>query len=388
MKYQFANRVNNIKVSAIRQMPILASQYQNVISLGQGVPSFPTPKYITQAVAKALKENSSIGQYSLQPGVPELKQKISEKITGQYQITFNPETEILITVGAMEALAASILTLVNPGDEVIVFEPGYPSYREQIALAGGKVITVDLMLETWQIDFGDLKKKISSKTKAIIINNPANPTGKVFSRKELDSIAQIAQKNNLYIISDETYNFLVYDNQPYFSLLQNKKIRNRLITCFSFSKEYAMTGWRVGYMAAPAKIIEQVQKTKDALTICAPTISQLAALAALKQKPQNQFREILQNRRDLMCQRLDRLPDLFAYTKPPGAYYLLAKYLKTDLDSEAMAQKILQAVQVITIPGRSFGKITEGYLRLCFGATAKEINQAFDRLEQWNKLLI
>lgn len=362
-------RTQRMQVSAIKQLPIIASRMTDTISLGQGIPDIPTPGYIRDGIIELLRTNENIGKYSLQPGLPELKQVLGK------QLGVNPDTELFITAGAMEALAITLLSLVNPGDEVIVFDPGYASHIEQIKLADG----VPVFTQT-----------VTARTKAILFCQPANPTGHILSDEELKTIIDLARKNDLYIISDETYNFLVYDNKSCRSLLEFPEIRQRVIVIKSFSKQYAMTGWRVGYLIAPPDIIEEALKVHDAMVICAPTISQYAALIALTGKPypdDPDIKQLLAERRDIICRELDQLPDLFRYQKPDGAYYILARYLKTNLSSWKFCLKLLHDTGVVTIPGSAFGPQGEHHIRFSFGGTPKDIQRAFERIKQWNTTL-
>lgn len=221
-----------------------------------------------------------------------------------------------------------------------------------------------------------------------------NPTGAVFSEQELKAIAQIALDNNLYLIADEAYDFLVYDDLSYFSLASIPELKNNLIATYSFSKMYCMTGWRVGYMYASARIINQVLKVHDAFAICAPTISQYAALAALKatdgkggegNKFIQQLVETLGSRRNIICQRLDNLHHVFSYQKPKGTYYIFPKIMLEGTNSMDLALRLLYEAKVITIPGNGFGPTGEGHIRLSYGGTEEEINKAFDRIDEWAK---
>ena len=384
---KFTRRVREIKVSAIKQMPLIAIKFPNVVSLGQGIPSLPTPKYIREQVIQALNNDNSIGKYSLQPGMTALKQAVAKVVEKKCLREVDAEKEIFISAGAMEALFTAIVSIVEDGDEVILFDPSYASHIEQVIFAGGVPVYVPLE-KAWNISIEKLSLAITAKTKAIIVCSPNNPTGKVFPENDLKAIVELANQNDLFLIADETYDFLVYDNLKFKSL--SSLTKNKLIACYSFSKEYAMTGWRLGYMYAPADVIEQCLKVHDAAVIAAPTISQFAGLAALSEVNSSEVAEIktaLEDRRNLMCQRLDKLSDLFEYEKPMGAYYILTKYKKTNLNSEQFAIKLLEEAQVITIPGNAFGPSGEGHIRMSFGGTESEINEAFDRIERWNKNL-
>jgi len=388
-KLQFSKRVEQIAVSAIKQMPLIARQVPDAVSLGQGIPSLKTPDYIRKAVSELLESSDSIGKYSLQPGVPELKAAVREVVSEKARRVVDSEKEIFISAGAMEALFAGIVSIIDEGDEVILFDPSYASHIEQVLFAGGVPVFVPLKEESnWGVCLDSLSNAVTSKTKAIIVCNPGNPTGQVFSRQELSAIAKIAVDHQLYVIADETYDFLVYDDISFTSLTSFPEIKEQLIACYSFSKQFAMTGWRVGYMYAPEKIIDQALKVHDAVVISAPTISQYAALHALKAKPEeSEIKDILSRRRNLVCERMKGLSDLFSFSVPKGAYYVLPKYLKTELNSTEFAMKLLFEAKVISIPGRAFGPQGEGHIRFSFGGTESEINTAFDRIESWNKNL-
>ncbi len=231
------NRVEQIQVSAIKQMPLLAQAIENSISLGQGIPDVPTPEYIRKAVIKELESDTRIGQYSLQPGMPELKQEIAKRLEKETLRTVDADKEVFITVGAMEALAVGLTTIIQPGDEVIIFNPGYTSYTEQVILAGGKPVYVPLIEnKEWSLDQAALQKAVNKKTKSIIVCNPANPTGSVLSKLDLDLIVELAVENDLVIVADETYKFLVYDDTPFKSLLEYPEIQDRLVIAMVFLK--------------------------------------------------------------------------------------------------------------------------------------------------------
>ena len=267
-----SRRVAQITVSAIKQMPLLASKVPGCVSLGQGIPSHNTPEFIREAVIKALRDDASIGKYSLQPGIPKLKELIALDLMRTRKIDFiDPETELFVSCGGMEALAAGIATIVDRGDEVILTSPTYSSHIEQILFAEGEPKFVPLEEnDGWSLNTDAIRKAITNKTKALIICSPLNPTGVVFSEAQLREVAAIVLEHNLFVVVDETYDFLVYDNVPYFSLLSIPEIKDRIIAACSFSKRYCMTGWRVGYMYASERMIKQVLKVHDAFAICAP----------------------------------------------------------------------------------------------------------------------
>jgi aminotransferase len=388
-----ARRVAQITVSPIKQMPVLASKVEGCISLGQGIPSFATPPFIIEAVVEGLRRKDWIGKYSLQPGLPALKEAIARRLKQTKGIDVDPETELFISCGAMEALAAGLSTVIERGDEVLLPSPNYSSHIEQILFAEGIPVFVPLIEEEgWKLDIRRFRESITEKTKGILICHPMNPTGAVFSTQELMALAEIAIDRNLFMIADEAYDFLVYDGLPHFSLASIPELKQNLLACYSFSKVYCMTGWRVGYMYASARMIDQVLKVHDAFAICAPTISQYAALAALKatngrsgegDKFIRQLMEALDSRRALTCERLDRLHRLFSYQKPRGAYYVFPQIALRGIGSTELALRLLYEARVITVPGSGFGPTGEGHIRLSFGATENEIQEAFDRMEAW-----
>ena len=388
-----ARRVAQISVSAIKQMPVLASKIEGCISLGQGIPSFGTPSFIRESVIAALKDDAFIGKYSLQPGIPELKLEIARYLTRNNGIEVDPETELFVSCGAMEALAGVISTIVERGDEVLIPSPNYSSHIEQILFAEGNPVFVPLIEEAeWRLDIEGFRKALTPKTKAILLCNPMNPTGAVFREADLRGLAEMALERNLFVISDEAYDFLLYDNMPHFSFASIPELKDLLITCKSFSKMYCMTGWRVGYMVAAARIVDQVLKVHDAFAICAPTISQYGALAALKatngtdgegDRFIQKLVAALSARRDVICDRLDDLSQIFSYQKPKGAYYVFPKIGLDNKDDMDLSLRLLHEAKVITIPGSGFGPTGAGHIRLSFGAPEEDIHEAFDRIDAW-----
>ena len=255
-------RVAGISISAIKEMPILASSVAGAVSLGQGIPSFETPAHIRQAVIKALEEDFSLGKYSLQPGMPSLKEALAARLKQDKGVDVDPGTELFVSTGSMEALFAGIMTVVEPGGEVIMPSPNYASHVEQILLAGGVPVWVPLIEEQgWSLDLDAVRKAVTPKTRAIILCNPMNPTGAIFGEQEVRALAGICLENDIFLISDEAYDFMVYDRDKPFSAMQIPELKDQLISTFSFSKKYAMTGWRVGYMYASGGIIDQDLKS-------------------------------------------------------------------------------------------------------------------------------
>jgi aminotransferase len=380
-----SRRVAQINISAIKEMPLIASKLEGCVSLGQGIPSFPTPPHIVEAVCRRMREDPDSGKYTLGPGMPELRKAVAAQLSRQIGRSVDSDREICITVGAMEGLCAAVLTLVDRGDEVILPSPNYASHIEQVLLAEGIPIFAPLHEHDWQLDIQRIQEAVTPRTRGIILCNPHNPTGANFAESDLRVLADLAIRNNLFIICDETYDFLVYDKARHFSLTTVPGLSDRVIATFSFSKKYAMTGWRVGYVYAPERILDQIMKIHDAMAICAPSLSQHAAQAAIEgaQDCVMEIKAALQRRRDLVCERLTCLNEFFDYVKPQGAYYLMVRYKLPSVDSMTFALRLLHEARVITIPGAAFGPTGENHIRISFGGAESEINEAFDRMERW-----
>jgi aminotransferase len=362
---------------------MLASGVGDCVSLGQGVPSFPTPPHVVDAVCRALRDSPATGKYSLQPGMAELRWAVAEKLAVEKGVDANPETEIAITVGGMEALLCAVLCLCERGDEVIVPEPFYPSHVEQVLLAEANPVLVPLRRADWSLDPEAVAAAVTPRTKAIIINSPHNPTGAVFAEADLLAVAEIALRHNIFVICDDTYDALSYDT-PAFSLASVKELRPQLVAVGSFSKRYALTGWRVGFAFAPEPIMGEMLKVHDCTAICAPTPSQIAALASLTgpQDLYDGFIAALAVRRAHIAKRLDAMAPTIRYARPGGAFYVMARYDLADAPMD-VATRLIREARVITIPGDSFGPGGAQSLRLSFGGDDAEIDTACDRLAAW-----
>ena len=304
-------------------------------------------------------------------------------------VAVDAEREVFISCGSMEALAGAICTVIDRGDEVLIPSPNYASHIEQILFAEGVPVFVPTIeKEGWKLDVERFRQAVTPRTKAVLICNPMNPTGSVFSPEDIRAIADLAIEKDLFVIADEADDFLVYSPHSHTSFAAMPDLKDRLIAAFSFSKMYCMTGWRVGYLYAPSRITDQVLKVHDAFAICAPTVSQYAALAALRatngadgegDRFIARLVAALDERRKTACARLDRLSALFSYETPQGAYYIFPRIVPQGVKSIDLALRLLYEAKVITIPGSGFGPTGEGHIRLSFGATESEIDQAFDR---------
>lgn len=380
-----SNRVKQIPKSAIHEMTRLSKQFTDVAFLSWAKPTAGTPGHINKAAIEAI-EKGLTGGYSPSDGLVELRRAIVKKLKHDNNIDADI-SQLLITVGAIEGLAAAVMAVVDPGDQVILPTPTYSTHIQQVVLASGKPVLIPLIEEEgFALDIKAIKNAVTPKTKAIMYCNPSNPTGTVFPEEQLRQLAAIALDNNLMIITDEAYEYFVFDGNKHFCAASIPGMEKHVISCFTFTKTYAMTGWRIGYLHADEALITQVKKAHIPFSICAPVVSQYAALAALQGSQQCvvDFGEHYLNTRDLMCQRLDRLAHVFTYQKPAGSYLMFPRILPEEgNDSTAFCKKLLAEARVSTTPGIAFGPTGESHLRLSFCVSEDMINKAFDRMENY-----
>ena len=386
--WRISDRVMQIQKSAIHEMTRLSKEIKDVAFLSWAKPTSDTPEHIKEAAISAIKKGL-VGGYSETSGLLKLREEIVKKLKRDNNMNVNV-SEILVTVGAIEGLSAAIMALIDPGDEVILPSPTYSTHIRQVIIASGKPILVPTIEEEgFILDIEGIKKAITPRTKAILYCSPSNPTGTVFAEEQLRQLAEIALEHNLMVITDEAYEYFVYDNHEHFSIASIPEMRKNVVSCFTFTKTYAMTGWRIGYLHADEELIPQITKAHIPFAICAPLVSQYAALAALK-GPSDcvvKFRNKYLLARDLMCERLDDLSSVFEYKKPGGSYLMFPKILLKEgkIDSTTFCKKLLREAKVSTTPGIAFGPTGEGHLRLSFCVSEEMINKAFDRMETYFK---
>ena len=382
-----SNRVNQIKKSAIHEMTRLSKQYDDVASLSWAKPTTGTPKHINDAVIEAINKGLT-GGYPQSEGLPELREEIVKKLKRDNNIDANI-SEIIVTVGAIEGLAASVLATIDPGDEVILPTPTYSTHITQVKLASGIPVLVPLKEEEkFALDIEAIKRAITPKTKAIIFCTPSNPTGTVFPEDILRELGKIVLEHNLTVITDEAYEYFTFDGSKHFSMASIPGLSKNVITNYTFTKTYAMTGWRIGYIHADEEIIDQIKKAHIPLAICAPVASQYAAIEALKgsQDCIEEFSLHYLKARNLMCERLDILDSVFEYNKPEGSYLMFPKILVgRGNDSITFSKNLLKEARVSTTPGIAFGPTGENHIRLSFCVPEEMINKAFDRMEAYFK---
>lgn len=387
------DRTKNLRLSVIKQMEVMATQFPDTISLAQGVPGFDTPECIKRRVEKALREKV-VAKYSLSAGIAELRELIEIKLA-EDNMFYDWESEIIVTAGSIEGITATILVITNPGDEIIVPDPTYTSYREVILLSGCHPIFVSLNEKKgWAFELEKFEKAITSRTKAIFYCNPNNPTGTIYSREQLLSLADLAKKHNLFLLSDEVYKDFIFPPrvERIFSLAEIPELRKRVIRFFSFSKSYAMTGWRVGYLHSDESVAREIIKVHDSLVTCAPVISQYAAMGALEmaQKEVIGFNKEYAQKRDFICQKLDEMKNFFDYIKPQSAYYIFPRIIKKKINmgfaeersfSWRFSKWLLEKTHVAVVPGIAFGENGEDHIRINFGRNQKDLEEALERIK-------
>jgi len=359
----------------------LKSEGKDVISLAAGEPDFDTPDFIKDAAIEAIK--CGFTKYTPTTGITELKKTISEKFKKDNSLEYGLN-QIVVSCGAKHSIFNALLVLINKGDEVLIPSPYWVSYPEMVNLCEGEPRFIPTEAGSdFKIKVKELPKYITAKTKALILNSPSNPAGCVYDLDELREIARICVAKNIFVISDEIYEKLIYDGKKHFSIASlGKEIYDLTITVNGVSKTYSMTGWRIGYLAASGCIVEAISKLQDHSTSNPSSISQKAALAALS-APDDFTRKMcqeFQRRRDYLVSRLGRIPRL-GYVIPQGAFYLFCDISKTGLGSLSFAQRLLEEKLVALIPGEGFGE--DKYVRMSFATSIEQLGKAMDRLEGW-----
>lgn len=392
MKYNFTPRLTNVPTAGIDLMMNYASKFEDVVSLGQGTPLFPTPKFIYDELYERSKTDLTLGMYSGSKVENTLKEAIVKQMQKLYKFTPSLE-QLYLTVGGIGGLFSALMAFLQKGDEVIYFDPSYPLHLSQIHLTESKPVFVPYNEEKgWALDLEKLKNSITSKTKAILLTNPNNPTGTVLDESEVKSIAELVLKHNFILILDEAYEFLTY-SKSLFSPLSVPSLRKNIIVCKSFSKEFAMTGWRIGYVYANEEIINKINDIHTYFSISPSTPSIVAGTIALSDnrgyEAMEYFKKKFTESRSAICERLDRLPRLFHYWKPQGAYYAFPKILGFDnLTALDFAKLLVDDARVITIPGDSMGPSGKRHIRMSFAASPEVVHKAFDRIDKFAKKII
>ncbi|MFC0611015.1 aminotransferase [Scopulibacillus daqui] len=384
-KDYLSDTVKKMKPSGIRRFFDLASQMDNVISLGVGEPDFVTPWHVIEASFHSLEKGYTA--YTANAGLLALREEISGYLENNFNVKYDPEEEVIVTVGASQAIDIALRAIINPGDEVIVVEPCFVSYAPSVELAGGVPVSVHTKSEDhFKLKPEQLERAITSKTKAVIFCNPNNPTGTALTEQELAAVAEIIEKHDLILLSDEIYAELTFDHKPV-SLTSLSSMQERTILISGFSKAFAMTGWRLGYVAGPKDIIKGMLKIHQYTIMCAPTMAQYGALEALQNGREN-VRHMVQSYRQRRHFIVDSLNEigLDCYL-PGGAFYAFPSIKSTGLTSEEFAEKLLLAEGVAVVPGNVFGESGEGHVRCSYATSIEQLQEAVTRMDRFMKSL-
>ena len=379
-------RVTDIKPSGIRKFFDIAEQMKDVISLGVGEPDFPTPWHIRREAIRSLEKGRT--RYTSNQGLLKMREEISNLTLRKYGVKYDPNSEILVSVGGSEAIDAVIRAIVGAGDEVIIPQPSYVCYEPITLLTGGVPVIIETKAENeFRITPEELKKAISPKTKLLILPYPCNPTGAIMRKCDLETIAEVLRDTNIMILSDEIYSELTFGSDTHVSIASIDGMRERTVVVNGFSKAYSMTGWRLGYAMGPEEIIKQVTKIHQFAIMCAPTISQYAAIEALQNGDDDiaKMREEYDMRRRIIVDGFNKLG--LTCREPLGAFYAFPSIKSTGLSSEEFCERLLYSKGVAIVPGTAFGKGGEGFVRASYCYSIDHIKIALERIGEFLKEL-
>lgn len=376
--------------SGIRRFFDMASTMKGAISLGVGEPDFITPYHIRNAAINSIVDGET--QYTPNRGLLPLRREISWYLEHRYGMTYDPETEILVTVGASESIDVALRVLVSPGDEVLVPEPSYVSYSPSVIFAGGKPVGVETTQETdFRLTAEAVRQAITPRTKALILPYPNNPTGAIMEREDLEALAEVVREKEILVISDEIYSELTYGGRSHVSFASLPGMMPYTLTLNGFSKSFAMTGWRVGYTCGPAEIIKEMNKIHQYSILCAPRQGQVAALEALRTGREHGYEDVIHmresydRRRRLMVEGF-RSMGLECF-EPLGAFYVFPSIAKTGLTSEDFCRRLLEEKKVACVPGTAFGPCGEGHIRCSYATAIDKLNTALDLMADFLRTL-
>ena len=381
MRNFLSDKIINIKPSGIRRFFDLVSEMKDVISLGVGEPDFETPWHIRDEGIYAFEKGRTF--YTSNSGLKDLRVEICNYLNRRQGLNYNPNTEVLVTVGGSEAIDIGLRAILNPQDEVIIPQPSYVSYEPCTILAGGNPVVIDLKAENeFRLTPEELKSSITDKTKVLILPYPNNPTGAIMSKNDLEAIAKVVIEKDIMVMSDEIYSELTYKG-THFSIAGIDGMKERTILINGFSKSYAMTGWRLGYACAPKEIIKQMTKIHQYAIMCAPTISQYAAIDALKNgdKDVDMMRESYIQRRRFLLKSLKEMG--LECFEPYGAFYVFPCIKEFGMTSEEFATRFLEEERVAAVPGTAFGNSGEGFLRISYAYSIDKLKLAMERLNHF-----
>lgn len=376
-----SEKIKKIKPSGIRKFFDIAGTQKDVISLGVGEPDFSTPWVIRKAAIQTLERRQIV--YGPNKGIAALREAIAGNIRKKHNVDYCPEDEILVTVGGSEAIDLAVRGLVNPGDEVLVVEPCFVCYSPLVELVGGVPVSVTTKKENnFKLTVDDLRGKITERTKMLILPFPNNPTGAIMTREDLLPIAELLRDTNIIVLSDEIYSELTY-GRKHCSIIELDDMKERTILVNGFSKAYAMTGWRLGYLAAPEPIVSQIVKIHQYGIMCSPYISQNAAIEALTScdKEVKKMVDEYDIRRRFLVSEFNKIG--LTCFNPEGAFYVFPSIKSTGLSSEEFCERLLYEGKVAAVPGSAFGESGEGYMRISYAYSLKHLIEAMERIKQF-----
>lgn len=378
MKKFLSSKVKEIKPSGIRKFFDIANSIEGVISLGVGEPDFDTPWAIREEGIYSLEQGKTY--YTSNSGLLELRQAICSYMMRKYNLKYNPKNEVLVTVGGSEAIDLALRAMIEPGDEIIIPSPCYVSYEPCAVMAGGKVVSIPLKEENdFQLTKKELEEYITPKTKLLLLNYPNNPTGAMLDEEHLKEISEVCIKNDIFVISDEIYSELTYEFE-HKSIASINGMIDRCLVINGFSKSYSMTGWRLGYACGPDWLIKEMTKIHQFTIMCAPTVSQYAAVSALNQcdlEVEKMRDEYNQRRRFLLYKFKEMGLKCFL---PKGAFYVFPCIKEFGLSSEEFALRLLNEEKVVVVPGTAFGEAGEGFIRISYAYSLADLKKALDKL--------
>ncbi len=385
MRNPLSKKVLGIKPSGIRKFFDIVNTLEGAISLGVGEPDFDTPYFIREEGIYSLEKGKTF--YTSNSGLAELRTEISNYLKRKLDVAYNPNKEVIVTVGGSEGIDIALRAMVDPDDEVLIPQPSYVSYEPCAILAGAKPVIIELKEDNgFKLTKERLLEKITDKTKVLILPFPNNPTGSIMTLEELKPIAKVCIEKDIYVISDEIYCELTYKGK-HASIVQIEGMRDRTILINGFSKSYAMTGWRLGYACGAELIISQMTKIHQFAIMCAPTTSQYAAVLALREGDEEvaRMRESYNQRRRLLLARLNEMG--MTCFEPEGAFYVFPCIKKFGMSSDEFATKLLMQEKVAVVPGTAFGECGEGFLRISYAYSLKQLREALERIERFVKSL-
>ncbi len=380
-----SNKIKNIKPSGIRKFFDIAATMEGVISLGVGEPDFSTPWVIRKAAIQVLERRHIV--YGPNLGIAPLREAISKHIEKKHGVKYDPSCELIVTVGGSEAIDLAVRGIIDPGDEVLIVEPCFVCYAPLVELMGGVAVSVPTRIENnFKLTIDDLRDKVTERTKLLILPFPNNPTGAIMTREDLEPIAEFLRNTNIMVLSDEIYSELTYGRR-HFSIIELPDMAERTIYVNGFSKAYAMTGWRLGYVAAPESIIHQIFKIHQYGIMCSPYISQNAAIEALNSCDSEVAKMVDEYniRRRYLVSEFNRLG--LSCFNPEGAFYVFPCIRSTGLTSEEFCERLLFEEKVAAVPGSAFGESGEGYIRISYAYSLKHLMEAMSRIEDFLKRL-